>query len=78
MDFSGVVEEIGEVNGDAPVDLKQGDEVYGQASISSGGSGAFAELAMANKDSIAHKPKTLNHIELQVYRLLVLVHGKHL
>ena len=31
--------------------------------ISSGGSGAFAELAMANKDSIAHKPKTLNHIE---------------
>jgi alcohol dehydrogenase len=63
MDFSGVVEEIGEVNGDAPVDFKQGDEVYGQASISSGGSGAFAELAMANKDSIAHKPKTLNHIE---------------
>jgi alcohol dehydrogenase len=63
MDFSGVVEEIGEVNGDAPVDFKHGDEVYGQASISSGGSGAFAELAMANKDSIAHKPKTLNHIE---------------
>lgn len=63
MDFSGVVEQIGEVNGDAPVDFKQGDEVYGQASISSGGSGAFAELAMANKDSIAHKPKTLNHIE---------------
>ena len=63
MDFSGVVEQIGEVNGDAPVDFKQGDEVYGQASISSGGSGAFAELAMVNKDSIAHKPKTLNHIE---------------
>ena len=63
MDFSGVVEQIGEVNGDAPVDFKQDDEVYGQASLSSGGSGAFAELAMANKDSIAHKPKTLNHIE---------------
>jgi alcohol dehydrogenase len=62
MDFSGVVEQIGEVNSDA-LDFKQGDEVYGQASISSGGSGAFAELAMANKDSIAHKPKTLNHIE---------------
>ena len=62
MDFSGVVEENGEVNSDA-LDFKQGDEVYGQASISSGGSGAFAELAMANKDSIAHKPKTLNHIE---------------
>jgi alcohol dehydrogenase len=62
MDFSGVVEQIGEVNSDA-LDFKQGDEVYGQASISSGGSGAFADLAMANKDSIAHKPKTLNHIE---------------
>ena len=44
--------------------LKQGDEVYGQASaLFSGGSGAFAELALANKDSIAHKPGTLNHIE---------------
>ena len=62
MDFSGVVEQIGEVNSDA-LDFKQGDEVYGQASISSGGSGAFADLAMANKDSIAHKPKILNHIE---------------
>jgi NADPH:quinone reductase-like Zn-dependent oxidoreductase len=63
MDFSGVVEQIGEVNSDASADFEQGDEVYGQASISSGGSGAYAELALANKDSIAHKPKTLNHIE---------------
>src|SRR5918994_3543656 len=63
MDFSGVVEQIGEVNSDASADFEQGDEVYGQASISSGGSGAFAELALANKDSIAHKPKTLNHLE---------------
>jgi alcohol dehydrogenase len=63
MDFSGVVEQIGKVNGDAPVDFKQGDEVYGQASVLTGGSGAFAELALANKDSIAHKPKTLNHLE---------------
>ena len=63
MDFSGIVEQIGEVNSDAPADFKQGDEVYGQASISSGGSGTFAELVLANKDSIAHKPKTLNHIE---------------
>ena len=44
-------------------DFKQGDEVYGQASVLSGGSGAFAELALANKDSIAHKPETLNHLE---------------
>ena len=44
--------------------LKQGDEVYGQASaVFSGGSGAFAELALVDKDTIAHKPKTLDHIE---------------
>jgi NADPH:quinone reductase-like Zn-dependent oxidoreductase len=61
LDFSGVVKQIGEE--DMSSDFKQGDEVYGQASILSGGSGAFAELALANKDSIAHKPKTLNHPE---------------
>jgi NADPH:quinone reductase-like Zn-dependent oxidoreductase len=61
MDFSGVVKHIGEE--DMSSDFKQGDEVYGQASVLSGGSGAFAELALANKDSIAHKPKTLNHPE---------------
>lgn len=44
--------------------LKQGDEVYGQASaVFSGGSGAFAELALVDKDRIAHKPRTLTHIE---------------
>ena len=63
MDFSGVVEQIGEVNGDAPVDFKQGDEVYGQAGIINGGSGAFAEMALANIESIAHKPKRLSHPE---------------
>jgi NADPH:quinone reductase-like Zn-dependent oxidoreductase len=61
MDFSGVVKKIGEE--DMSSDFKQGDKVYGQASVLSGGSGAFAELALANKDSIAHKPKTLNHPE---------------
>ena len=60
LDFSGVVKQLEE---DAPSDFKQGDEVYGQASIVSGGSGAFAELALANKDSISYKPKTLNHFE---------------
>src|SRR4249919_972167 len=63
IDFSGVVEQIGEVNSIALVDFKQADEVYGQASISSGGSGAFAEFALANNDSIAHKPKSLSHLE---------------
>ena len=61
MDFSGVVKQIGEE--DASADFKQGDEVYGQASVLSGGSGAFAELALANEDSIAHKPKTLTQLE---------------
>jgi NADPH:quinone reductase-like Zn-dependent oxidoreductase len=42
-------------------DLKQGDEVYGQSGVFAGGSGAFAEMALANADKIAHKPKTLNH-----------------
>src|ERR671919_94630 len=61
MDFSGIVKQVGEK--DMSSDFKQGDEVYGQASVFSGGSGTFAELALANKHSIAHKPKTLNHIE---------------
>jgi alcohol dehydrogenase len=62
MDFSGIVKQIGDED-DKSSDFKQGDEVYGQASVFSGGSGAFAELALANNDSIAHKPKTLNHVE---------------
>ena len=61
-DFSGIIKQLGE--GISNSGLKQGDEVYGQASaVFSGGSGAFAELALVEKDSIAHKPKTLNHIE---------------
>src|SRR2546426_3646943 len=61
-DFSGIIKQLGE--GASNSGLKQGDEVYGQASaVFSGGSGAFAELALVDKDRIAHKPKTLNHIE---------------
>jgi alcohol dehydrogenase len=67
MDFSGVIKQI--VEGD----FKQGDEVYGQAGVTNGGSGAFAELALANADHIAHKPKRLN-----LFHLLVLVPGRHL
>jgi alcohol dehydrogenase len=58
MDFSGVIEKVGK--GVSP-DLKQGDEVYGQAGVLAGGSGAFAEMALAKADKIAHKPKTLTH-----------------
>jgi NADPH:quinone reductase-like Zn-dependent oxidoreductase len=61
IDFSGVIKQVGEE--DVPSNFKQDDEVYGQASVFSGGSGAFAELALANKDSVAHKSKTLNHLE---------------
>jgi NADPH:quinone reductase-like Zn-dependent oxidoreductase len=48
MDFSGVIKQIGE---NVPSDFKQGDEVYGQASVFSGGSGAFAELALVDEMS---------------------------
>jgi alcohol dehydrogenase len=59
MDFSGVIEKVGEgVSG-----FKQDDQVYGDAAAIRGGSGAFAEMALANEDSIAHKPKTLSHEE---------------
>ncbi|VVB51365.1 Uncharacterised protein [uncultured archaeon] len=43
-DFSGVVAEVGEgVSG-----FEKGDEIYGQASITMGGSGSFAEFAIAS------------------------------
>jgi alcohol dehydrogenase len=59
MDFSGVVRQTGE----AISAIKQGDEVYGDAAVVTGGSGAFAEMALAKADSIAHKPKSLIHAE---------------
>ncbi len=58
-DFSGVITEIGtEVK-----NFKKGDEVYGQAGVLNGGSGAFAEYTIANTGSIAKKPKTVSHAE---------------
>jgi NADPH:quinone reductase-like Zn-dependent oxidoreductase len=57
MDFSGVVENVGQ----GVSDFRQGEEVYGQASILNGGSGTFAEMALANADTVAHKPKSLSH-----------------
>jgi alcohol dehydrogenase len=59
MDFSGIIEKVGE----GVSDFKSNDEVYGQASVIKGGSGAFAEMALASADSIAHKPKALSHEE---------------
>jgi alcohol dehydrogenase len=60
FDFSGTIKQLGE---DVPSDFEQGDEVYGQTPVLSGGSGAFAELALVDKDNITHKTKTLNHTE---------------
>ena len=60
MDFSGVIKQVGE---DVSSDFKQGNGVYGQAGVPSGGSGAFSEVALASAISIAHKPKTLDYAE---------------
>jgi alcohol dehydrogenase len=62
MDFSGVIKELGEEMS-VSSDFKQGDEIYGQAGVTKGGSGAFAEFALANAQSIAYKPKRLNHVQ---------------
>ena len=58
-DFSGIVEKAGA----GVSDIKQGEEVYGQSSVVIGGSGTFAEMALANADNIARKPITLSHEE---------------
>jgi alcohol dehydrogenase len=75
IDFSGVVKQPEE---DAPSDFKQGDEVYGQASVFSGGSGAFAELALVKKETLHINLKHLTTLRPQHYHLLVLVLGKPL
>ena len=61
MDFSGVVKQVGE--GVFNSEFNQGDEVYGQAGVVNGGSGAFAEMALAKTESISNKPKRLSHAE---------------
>jgi alcohol dehydrogenase len=61
IDFSGVIKQVGE--GVSSSDFKHGDDVYGQAGVISGGSGAFAEIALANMGSIAYKPKSSSYPE---------------
>ena len=58
-DFSGVVSQAGE----GAADFKEGDEIYGQAGVLTGGSGSFAETALAGANNIAPKPKGPSHIE---------------
>jgi alcohol dehydrogenase len=60
MDFSGIIKQVGE---GVSSEYAQGDEVYGQASITNDGSGAFAEMAFTNIDNIALKPKSLSYTE---------------
>ena len=61
MDFSGIIKQVGE--GVSNSEFKPGDEVYGQAGVINGGSGTFAEIALAKTESIAYKPKRLSHAE---------------
>lgn len=58
-DFAGVVVGLGE----NAADLKIGDEVFGQAAVFGGGSGAFAEFAVASVGKIAKKPNNIDYIE---------------
>lgn len=58
-DFSGVVVEVGK----DVLNVKQGDEVYGQAIIVGGGSGSFAEFASTRAEHVARKPTSVSHTE---------------
>lgn len=56
-DFAGIVSEV-------PVGVNAfniGDDVYGSVSVLNGGSGAMAEFASANTNSIALKPTVLDY-----------------
>jgi alcohol dehydrogenase len=61
MDFSGIIKEVDST--ESSFDYKKGNEVYGQASVTKGGTGAFAEIAITDADNIALKPKTLSYEE---------------
>jgi NADPH:quinone reductase-like Zn-dependent oxidoreductase len=58
-DFSGVVEFVGT----GVTNFKVGDRVYGQASVTNGGSGSFAEFVIAPPAGTAAKPKSVGHTE---------------
>jgi len=51
-DFAGIVTEVGK----DITEFAVGDEVYGQAGVYAGGSGAFAEYAVTTVNNIAKKP----------------------
>jgi len=58
-DFAGVVEAV-----DAgAAGLKAGDAVYGQAPVTNGGSGSFAEAVLARAGTVAAKPRSVSYVE---------------
>jgi alcohol dehydrogenase len=65
FDFAGVVRELG----GGPAGLKIGDKVYGQAGSWSGGTGAFAEFAVASAAAVARMPDKLSFAEAAVLPL---------
>ncbi|HZE86860.1 MAG TPA: NADP-dependent oxidoreductase [Methylomirabilota bacterium] len=58
-DFSGTITAVG----DDVTDFHIGDEVYGQANAVGGGSGSFAEFALASAKNIAAKPKNIDFLQ---------------
>ena len=59
LDFSGIIKEVGST--ESLPEYKKGNEVYGQASVTKGGTSAFAEIDITDSDNIALKPKTLSY-----------------
>jgi len=57
-DFSGIVEAIGP----GVAGLAVGADVYGQALVTRGASGSFAEAVIAPAHGTARKPRTLDHL----------------
>ena len=65
-DFSGVIVDIGE----NVSDFKIGDDVYGQAAVFGGGTGAFAKILAASVDKITSKPKDADFLEAAALPLI--------
>jgi len=68
MDFSGTIKKIG--SNKSSFDYKNGNEVYGQASVTKGGTGAFEEIAITDADNIALELKTLSYEEASALPLV--------
>lgn len=58
-DYAGVITVLGE----GVADFKVGEKVYGSANVVNGGSGAFAEFAVANVNNSAYIPDNISYEE---------------